>query len=210
MKKADSGVYEKYIKRALDIVLALSAMLLLCWLYAIIAILVRLRLGRPVIFRQQRPGRHGRPFYICKFRTMTDEHDENGRFLPDSERLTDFGRRLRTSSLDELPELWNILKGDMSFIGPRPLLTEYLPYYTEDEQRRHGVRPGLSGWAQVNGRNLVDWDKRLSMDVFYAENISFAFDFRIFLMTVRTVLSRSGVSEDTQDTEGNLAAIRKI
>jgi len=210
MKKADSGVYEKYIKRALDIVLALSAMLLLCWLYAIIAILVRLRLGRPVIFRQQRPGRHGRPFYICKFRMMTDEHDENGRFLPDSERLTDFGRRLRTSSLDELPELWNILKGDMSFIGPRPLLTEYLPYYTEDEQHRHGVRPGLSGWAQVNGRNLVDWDKRLSMDVFYAENISFAFDFRIFLMTVRTVLSRSGVSEDTQDTEGNLAAIRKI
>lgn len=163
MKKHKAhGFYEKYAKRPLDILCALAAIIVFCWLYLLVAILVRCKLGSPIIFKQERPGKDGKIFKLYKFRTMTDEEDENDQLLPDNVRLTKFGKFLRSTSLDELPEAFNILKGDMSVIGPRPLLVEYLPYYTEEELRRHSVRPGLSGWAQVNGRNLVDWDHRLA------------------------------------------------
>ena len=151
MKRGKDGIYCRYIKRGLDILCALAAMIVFCWLYGIIAILVRVKLGSPVIFKQLRPGKDEKIFCLYKFRTMTDKRDDRGKLLPDEQRLTKFGKWLRSTSLDELPEAWNILKGDMSVVGPRPLLVEYLPYYTEEERQRHDVRPGLTGWAQVNG-----------------------------------------------------------
>ena len=173
-------------------------------------VLVRVKLWSPVLFKQERPGKGERIFTLCKFRTMTDEKDAQGNLLPDAVRLTKFGRFLRGTSLDELPELFNILKGDMSIIGPRPLLVSYLPYYTEQEKLRHSVRPGLTGLAQVSGRNFLDWDRRLEKDVEYVKNLSFAMDLKVLWMTVQTVLGHSEeVAEDTNAVEGNFAEIRK-
>ena len=202
------GLYERYFKRLVDIVCSLTAIVLLSWLYVIVAVLVRIKLGSPIIFCQQRPGKNGEIFKLYKFRTMTDERDENGELLPDDVRLTEFGKMLRASSLDELPELFNILKGDMSLIGPRPLLVSYLPWYTEEEKHRHDVRPGLSGLAQVNGRNFVDWDRRLQFDVEYVNKITFLGDIKIIWMTIANVLKKSDIAVVTDDVEGNLAEIR--
>ena len=202
-------MYRKYIKRLLDIVISLTALVVLSPVLLIVAILVRCKLGSPIIFHQQRPGYNEEIFKLCKFRTMTDERDENGELLPDAVRLTKFGRMLRATSLDELPELWNILKGDMSIIGPRPLLVSYLPYYTEEEKLRHTVRPGLTGLAQVSGRNLLDWDKRFATDVEYVKNLTFAMDVRIFFLTIKKVFVRENIEVDTNQVEGNFAEIRK-
>ena len=202
------GLYEKYFKRLVDIVCSLAAIILLSWLYIIVAVLVRIKLGSPVIFCQRRPGKDEKIFKLYKFRTMTDERDEKGELLPDEVRLTEFGKILRASSLDELPELFNILKGDMSIIGPRPLLVSYLPWYTEEEKHRHDVRPGLSGLAQVNGRNFVDWDRRLQFDIEYVKKITFLGDVKIIFMTIASVLKKSDVAVVTDDVEGNLAEIR--
>lgn len=202
------GIYEKYIKRPLDLFCGLSAIIFFSWLYLIVAILVRVKLGSPVIFTQDRPGKDEKIFKLYKFRTMTDEKDANGNLLPDSERLTKFGKILRATSLDELPEAFNIVKGDMSIIGPRPLLPSYLEWYTEDEKHRHDVRPGLSGLAQVNGRNFLDWDKRFELDVIYAKNITFIGDFKIVLQTVKKFFTHSNIATDTSVSEGNMAKIR--
>lgn len=203
-------VYGRYIKRILDFILSLSGIILLSPVFLVLAVLVRTKLGSPVLFKQERPGKDEKIFTLCKFRTMTDKRDESGRLLPDSERLTKFGKLLRSTSLDELPELFNILKGEMSIIGPRPLLVSYLPYYTEEERLRHTVRPGLTGLAQVSGRNFIDWDSRFKKDVEYVRNLSFGMDVRVLWMTLQTVLGhRDGVAEDTNKAEGNLAEIRK-
>ena len=203
-------MYKTCIKRLLDILLSLIGIILLCWLYLILFILVRVKLGSPVLFRQQRPGKNEKIFTLYKFRTMTDARDENGNLLPDSIRLTGFGKLLRATSLDELPELFNILKGDMSLIGPRPLLVSYLPYYSEREKLRHTVRPGLTGLAQVSGRNFIDWDHRLQKDVEYVEHLSFGMDIKVLWLTVKTVLGHTDeVAEDTNAAEGNFAQIRK-
>lgn len=203
-------VYGRYIKRILDLILSLSGIILLSPVFLVLAVLVRTKLGSPVLFKQERPGKDEKIFTLCKFRTMTDKRDESGRLLPDSERLTKFGKLLRSTSLDELPELFNILKGDMSIIGPRPLLVSYLPYYTEEERLRHTVRPGLTGLAQVSGRNFIDWDSRFKKDVEYVRNLSFGMDVRVLWMTLQTVLGhRDEVAEDTNKAEGNLAEIRK-
>ncbi|MDE5818228.1 MAG: sugar transferase [Lachnospiraceae bacterium] len=202
-------MYRKFIKRFLDILLSGIGLIVLSPVYLIVAILVRVKLGSPVIFHQKRPGYHEKIFTLCKFRTMTDARDEHGELLPDSVRLTKFGKLLRKTSLDELPELWNIFKGDMSLIGPRPLLVSYLPWYTEREKKRHSVRPGLTGLAQVSGRNFIEWDKRLEKDVEYVEHISFLLDLRILWRTVMVVFAKSDeVAEVTDDVEGNLAEIR--
>ena len=203
-------MYRRFVKRGLDFLTALAALLVLSPVLLVLAVLVRCKLGTPVLFRQERPGLDGRIFTLCKFRTMTDKKDAQGNLLPDSERLTKFGRLLRAASLDELPQLFNILKGDMSLIGPRPLLVSYLPYYTEEEKLRHTVRPGLTGLAQVSGRNFIDWDRRLEKDVEYVKNLSFAMDMKVLWLTVKTVLGHSGeVAEDTHAVEGNFAQIRK-
>lgn len=202
-------IYKKWIKRFLDILLSLIILIALSPVLAALAVLVRVRLGSPVLFSQQRPGLGEKIFTLYKFRTMTDERDEEGNLLPDSRRLTPLGKFLRASSLDELPEFFNILKGDMSFIGPRPLLVSYLPYYTEEESLRHTVRPGLTGLAQVSGRNFLDWDRRLQKDVEYVKGLSFSMDCRVLFLTVKAVFSRSGVAEDTNRTEGNFARIRQ-
>lgn len=202
-------IYRCFVKRLLDIVLSGLALIILSPVYFILAILVRVKLGSPVIFKQERPGKDEKIFTLCKFRTMTDERDENGNLLPDNVRLTGFGKLLRATSLDELPELWNIFKGDMSIIGPRPLLVSYLPYYTETEQLRHTVRPGLTGLAQVSGRNFLDWDRRLQKDVEYVKNLSFLMDLKVIFLTVKVVLIKEDVAEDTNYVEGNLATIRK-
>lgn len=184
------------MKRLCDVTLAALALALLALPLLILMGLVRARLGRPVFFRQSRPGRGGVPFELIKFRTMTDARDIHGVLLPDAQRLTTFGRILRVTSLDELPELWNVLRGDMSLVGPRPLLMRYLPYYTEREQGRHRVRPGLTGWAQLHGRNTVSWDDRLALDIWYVENRTLMLDFKIMLQTVVSVLKREGVVTD--------------
>ncbi|HJC25680.1 MAG TPA: sugar transferase [Candidatus Eisenbergiella merdavium] len=201
--------YRKFGKRALDILLSGLAILVLSPVLLVVAVLVRVKLGSPVLFHQERPGLHEKIFTLCKFRTMTDARDEKGELLPDSVRLTSFGKFLRSTSLDELPELFNIFKGDMSIIGPRPLLVSYLPWYTEEERLRHTVRPGLTGLAQASGRNFLDWDSRLAKDVEYVKNLSFSMDLKVLFMTVSAVLDRSGVAEDTAASEGNLAQIRK-
>lgn len=190
----------KYIKRILDIISSLLAIIILSPLLAVTAVLVKTKLGSPVLFRQKRPGKDEKIFTLMKFRTMTDERDENGELLPDEVRLTKFGKFLRSTSIDELPELFNILKGDMSVIGPRPLLVEYIPRYNEHQHRRHEVRPGLSGWAQVNGRNTVSWEDKFDMDVYYVDNYSFAMDVKILFMTVLNVLKREGISSETSAT----------
>lgn len=202
-------MYRKFVKRLLDIIISLAALVVLSPVLLIVAILVRCKLGAPVIFHQDRPGLHEKVFRLYKFRTMTDERDEEGNLLPDEVRLTKFGKLLRATSLDELPELWNILKGDMSVIGPRPLLVSYLPYYTEEESLRHTVRPGLTGLAQVNGRNLLEWDKRFAKDVEYVRNLSFGLDVKIFFWTIKKVFVHENVEVDTSRVEGNFAEIRK-
>jgi len=188
------------MKRTLDIVLSALALALLAPLLAMLAILVRFKLGTPVLFRQRRPGLAGTPFELIKFRTMLDAVDAQGRPLPDEQRMTSFGALLRRSSLDELPELWNVLKGDMSLVGPRPLLMEYLPLYTADEMRRHRVRPGLTGWAQINGRNAISWAEKFKLDVWYVDNRSVWLDLQILLTTVVHVLRPRGISEQGQAT----------
>ena len=193
-------MYKNCIKRLLDILLSLIGIILLSWLYLILFILVRVKLGSPVFFKQQRPGKNEKIFTLYKFRTMTDARDENGNLLPDEVRLTAFGKMLRSTSLDELPELFNILKGDMSLIGPRPLLVKYLPLYNEEQKHRHDVRPGLTGLAQVNGRNTISWEKKFEYDVEYVRNLSFLLDCRILLQTVKAVVQREGISSATDAT----------
>jgi lipopolysaccharide/colanic/teichoic acid biosynthesis glycosyltransferase len=187
-------------KRVMDIVVSFFALLVGAPLMAAIAIAVRTTMGSPVIFAHVRPGRGGRPFSMLKFRTMTDERDADGELLADADRLTSLGRWLRRTSLDELPEFWNVLKGDMSVVGPRPLLVDYLPRYTERQARRHEVKPGITGWAQVNGRNALEWADRLEMDVWYVENRSLALDLKILWMTVFSVLRREGISAEGHAT----------
>ena len=203
------GPYEKYCKRPLDALLSGTALVLLSPVMGITALLVKRKLGSPVLFRQARPGRDEKIFLLCKFRTMTDARDAEGKLLPDSERLTPFGAFLRSTSLDELPELLNILKGDMALVGPRPLLVQYLPYYTEDERHRHDVRPGLTGLAQISGRNLVQWDQRLAYDVEYVKKITFRGDLTILMKTIGKVLKRADVAVDPEADEGYLDQIRK-
>ena len=203
------GVYERFFKRPLDIICALLALTVFWWLYLIVAVLVRIKLGSPVIFKQARPGKNEKIFNLYKFRTMTDERDENGNLLPDEVRLTKFGRFLRKTSLDELPEAINILKGDMSVVGPRPLLISYLPYYTNEEKHRHDVRPGLSGWAQIQGRNFVGWNKRLTLDVEYVNKITFARDVSIVFNTFLQALKRENIAVNTSAIESNLAEERQ-
>lgn len=188
------------IKRCFDLAASSIALLSLFPVILATAILVRIKLGSPVFFRQTRPGRNGKPFQMIKFRTMLDAVDAQGRPLPDSERMTSFGQFLRSSSLDELPELWNVLKGDMSLVGPRPLLVEYLPLYSEEQYRRHEVRPGVTGWAQVNGRNALSWEDKFKLDVWYVDNRSLWLDLKILFLTVKKVLVRDGISGEGEVT----------
>ncbi len=198
--KRAKGIYNRFVKRGIDIILSLLILVLFCWLYLILAILIRIKLGSPVLFKQPRPGRDEKVFNLYKFRTMTDERDAEGNLLPDEDRLPAFGKKLRSTSLDELPEFINILKGDMSFVGPRPLLVKYLPLYNEEQHHRHDVRPGLTGWAQVNGRNLLSWEDRFEKDVYYVNNVSFLFDLKIVFMTVAVVFNHSGISSESSAT----------
>lgn len=195
------GLYERFFKRAVDVFCSLMALLVFWWLYVIVAVLVRVKLGSPVLFTQDRPGKDEKIFKLYKFRTMTDARDENGNLLPDDVRLTKFGKLLRSTSLDELPEVFNILKGDMSIIGPRPLLVKYLPLYNEEQKRRHEVRPGLSGYAQVNGRNSVTWEEKFRMDVEYVDHVTFVGDVKIILGTVlKAFVKREGINSETAAT----------
>lgn len=189
-------MYRRYIKRLLDFLLSLIALIILSPLMLIISILVRVKLGKPIIFKQERPGKNEKIFTLYKFRTMTDEKDENGKLLSDEARLTKFGKFLRSTSMDELPELINIIKGDMSIIGPRPLLVEYLPLYNDEQKKRHNERPGLTGLAQINGRNNLSWEEKFKEDVFYTENISFKLDIKILFKTIIKVIKREGISEE--------------
>lgn len=184
----------------LDLLLSLCALTVLLPVLAAIALLVRVKLGSPVIFRQDRPGKDERIFTLYKFRSMTDKRDDNGEYLPDAQRLTKFGRFLRSSSLDELPELWNIIRGDMSIVGPRPLLVQYLPRYNQEQKRRHLVRPGLTGWAQVNGRNAIEWEEKFKYDVFYVDNAGFLFDLKIVWLTVFNVVRRKDINSSQNET----------
>ena len=193
-------IYSKFVKRLIDIILSLVVLICFSWLYLIVAVLVRVKLGSPVIFRQPRPGKDGKVFNLYKFRTMTDAKDENGNLLPDEDRLPEFGKKLRTTSLDELPEFVNILKGDMSFVGPRPLLVKYLPLYNEEQRHRHDVRPGLTGWAQVNGRNLLSWEDKFEKDVYYVRNLSFLLDLKIVFMTFAAVFRHNDINSATDAT----------
>lgn len=200
MKKHHKGIYELLFKRFFDIVLSLLAIIMLSPVMLITAILVRVKLGSPVIFKQARPGKNEKIFNMYKFRTMTSEKDENGELLPDEVRLTSFGKKLRSTSLDELPELFNILKGDMSIIGPRPLLVRYLERYNDEQKHRHDVRPGLTGLAQVNGRNAISWENKFKYDVEYTRNVTFIGDLRILLKTVKAVFIKEGISSETSAT----------
>lgn len=202
-------MYAKWFKRVLDFTLSLVALLILSPVLVILSVVGWIKMKGNPFFTQKRPGKDGKIFKLIKFRTMTNEKDAQGNLLPDDKRLTAYGKFLRSTSLDELPELWNILIGDMSIVGPRPLLVEYLPYYNETERHRHDVRPGLTGWAQVNGRNSVEWEKRFALDVYYVENLSFALDLKIFFMTIEKVFNRADVAENTDAVEGNFAEIRR-
>lgn len=197
MNRHKKGIYEKFIKRPQDFLCTLLAIIVLSPVMLITAVLVRTKLGSPVIFKQERPGLEGKVFTLYKFRTMTDEKDADGNLLPSTERLTRFGKKLRSTSLDELPELFNILKGDMSVVGPRPLLVRYLPLYNEYQARRHEVRPGFTGLAQVNGRNAISWEEKFDWDVKYVDHITFLEDWKIVFKTVITVLKREGISSNT-------------
>lgn len=198
--KHKAGFYEKYIKRALDIMLSGIAMILLSPVMLITAILVRINLGSPVVFCQERPGKDEIIFKMHKFRTMTEERNENGELLPDEKRLTEFGKTLRSLSLDELPELWDIFRGKMSIVGPRPLLVKYLPLYSEEQHHRHDIKPGLTGWAQVNGRNLTSWEERFEHDIYYVNHVSFLMDIKIVFATVRCVFAREGINAEGSAT----------
>lgn len=191
------GFYEKFVKRPQDFLCALAAIVVLSPVMLVTAILVRIKLGSPVIFKQERPGLNGKIFTLYKFRTMTDKKDENGNLLPDDMRLTVFGKKLRSTSLDELPELFNILNGDMAVVGPRPLLVRYLPRYNAHQARRHEVRPGFTGYAQVNGRNSITWEDKFNKDVYYVDHVTFLGDWKIIFQTVGTVFKREGISSDT-------------
>lgn len=199
--RGENGIYAKYVKRMLDIICSLLGLVLFCWLYAIIAVLVKVKLGSPVIYKAKRPGKidsktgKEKIFQLYKFRSMTNEKDENGKLLPDTKRLTKFGRILRATSLDELPEVFNILKGDMSFVGPRPLAVSYLNYYTDEERHRHNVRPGLTGLAQVSGRNNLTWEQKFSYDLKYISELSLVKDIEIIYMTVLKVFKREGIGQ---------------
>lgn len=195
-----AGFYERFVKRLLDIVLSGCALIVLSPVLLATAILVRVKLGSPVIFCQERPGKDEKIFKLHKFRSMSDARNENGELLPDEERLGKFGRALRATSLDELPELWDIFRGKMSIVGPRPLLVKYLPLYNDEQHRRHDVRPGLTGWAQVHGRNLASWEDKFAYDVDYVDHVSFALDVKIIFMTVRCVLAREGISAEGSAT----------
>jgi lipopolysaccharide/colanic/teichoic acid biosynthesis glycosyltransferase len=192
--------YARYTKRVLDFLIAISALLLLAPTLFVVVLIVRVRLGSPVLFRQRRPGLRGRPFTLLKFRTMTDARDAQGKLLPDADRLTALGRFLRSTSLDELPELLSVLKGKMSLVGPRPLLMQYLERYTPEQMRRHEVRPGITGWAQVNGRNALTWEQKFALDVWYVDHLSLWLDVKIILLTVCKILKREGVSQPGQAT----------
>lgn len=194
------GFYEKFVKRPQDFLCAFAAIVVLSPVMLVTAILVRIKLGSPIIFKQERPGMNGKIFTLYKFRTMTDKKDEDGNLLPDEVRLTGFGKKLRSTSLDELPELFNILNGDMAVVGPRPLLVRYLPRYNAHQARRHEVRPGFTGYAQVNGRNSITWEEKFDKDVYYVDHVTFLGDWRIIFQTVRTVLKREGISSDTSAT----------
>lgn len=194
------GLYEKYIKRPQDFVCASIALIVLSPVMLITAILVRVKLGSPIIFKQERPGLNGEVFTLYKFRTMTDQKDENGNLLPDDVRLTKFGKMLRSTSLDELPELINIIKGDMAVVGPRPLLESYLPLYNEHQARRHEVRPGFTGYAQVHGRNSITWEDKFDKDVYYVDRISFLMDWSIIFKTIKTVVKKEGISSNSSVT----------
>lgn len=193
-------MYRYFFKRLLDFILSLVAIVVLSPIYIIVAILVKTKLGSPILFTQDRPGKNEKIFKMYKFRTMTDERDEDGNFLPDEVRLTKFGKLLRSTSLDELPELFNILKGDMSIVGPRPLLVKYLPRYNAHQKQRHNVKPGFTGWAQCNGRNSISWEEKFDLDVYYVKHISFLLDVKIILKTIKTVIYREGISSDTSST----------
>ena len=192
--------YRKYGKRIMDLILSLISLIVLSPVLLIIALLVRLKLGRPVIFRQERPGLNEKIFTLYKFRTMTNETDKNGELLPDSTRLTKFGGFLRSTSLDELPELLNIIKGDMSIVGPRPLLVKYLPLYNDHQRHRHDVRPGLTGWAQVNGRNAISWEEKFNLDIEYVKNVSFLLDLKIIFLTLKKVIMKEGINQSDNET----------
>jgi len=198
------GFYRKYIKRPMDFILALIALVLLSPVFLIIGLLVRIYLGSPVLFKQKRPGLNEKIFTMYKFRTMNDARDEEGNLLPDAARLTKFGKFLRSTSLDELPELINILKGDMSIVGPRPLLVKYLPLYNDYQKRRHEVRPGLTGLAQVNGRNAISWEDKFNFDVQYVDNVSFLGDWKIIFLTLKKVIVREGISSESSVTMGGI------
>mgnify|MGYP003289214335 FL=1 len=194
------GFYEKFIKRPQDFLCALAGIVVLSPIMLLTAVLVRKKLGSPVIFQQERPGLNGKVFMLYKFRTMTDKKDAEGNLLPDEIRLTGFGKKLRSTSLDELPELFNILKGDMAVVGPRPLLVRYLPRYNAHQARRHEVRPGFTGYAQVNGRNSITWEDKFDKDVFYVDHVTFFGDWKIIFQTIKTVVKREGISSDTSAT----------
>lgn len=200
MEHKPYGPYERFVKRPLDCFLAICAFVVLSPVIGITALLVRVKLGSPVLFRQDRPGRNEKVFKLFKFRTMTDQRNAQGSLLPDEVRLTSFGKRLRSTSLDELPELLNIIRGDMAIVGPRPLLVKYLPWYTQEQRKRHSVRPGLTGYAQAHGRNALNWDDKFQMDVDYAGRITFMGDVRVILDTIRAVLKREGISSATSAT----------
>lgn len=202
-------MYAKCFKRVFDFILSLGAIIILSPILILLTAVGAVAMGGNPFFTQERPGKREKIFRLIKFRTMNNKKDKHGKLLPDEKRLTRYGKWLRSTSLDELPELFNILRGDMAIIGPRPLLVEYLPYYKKNERHRHDVRPGLTGWAQVHGRNFVNWDDRLSYDCYYVRHISFMLDVKIVLMTIKTVLGRSNVASDTAKAEGNLADIRR-
>ena len=189
-------MYRKYFKRFFDLTTALVIFLCFWWVFGLVALSVKIKLGSPVIFKQERPGKDGKIFVMYKFRSLSEEKDSAGNLLPSQERLTNFGRHLRSSSLDELPEIWNVLKGEMSFIGPRPLLVRYLPRYNKFQFRRHEVKPGITGWAQVNGRNAISWDEKFKFDVEYVENCRISMDVKILFLTIKKVLTKEGVFQN--------------
>ena len=201
---SNQGIYQRYLKRPMDFILSLIALIILSPVFLVVALLVRINLGSPVIFKQQRPGLNEKIFTMYKFRTMTDERDENGELLPDAVRLTKFGKFLRSTSLDELPELFNILKGDMSIVGPRPQLVRDMVFMTSEQRQRHNVLPGLTGWAQVNGRNDITWEERLALDLEYISNITFLGDLKIIFLTVVKVFKRDGITTQGMDTAEDL------